>query len=411
MNDPLKWSIAHQISKLKEKVLSFNKKGNLHGLFSCHILSDLSSQLPEWSVACNDKDWIKKTFNKDNVYDVAELGYSIFLNHNADQKAFSAFTASLDNLKKRDLFSGSHVTFPYNPLVFLGLVLGLKKSTNIIAKKSYFDWLLSVLEERKKRGNISSFQNVFYKYIEAEIKGKSITITVPENGVSLEDISFYEWGIRRGFFALSNSPLFLERSRSKILDLLIRHDIDQVEPEKAPLILAATHFSIEGGIDKLVKSPSLLISILSKFEAAMKRWRYDSDSSKSPKKWAVNSEKEVQDILWLILRPYFDDIVDEETLPKLGHSSYKPDFAIPSLRTLIEVKFAKKKADFKDIEKEIMQDSVGYLTNTTNYEKILVFIYDHSSSSQEHAETIRALRNVSGIENVVIVSKPSQLPS
>jgi hypothetical protein len=31
--------------------------------------------------------------------------------------------------------------------------------------------------------------------------------------------------------------------------------------------------------------------------------------------------------------------VDEETLPKLGHSTYRADFGIPSLGILIEVKY------------------------------------------------------------------------
>jgi len=42
-----------------------------------------------------------------------------------------------------------------------------------------------------------------------------------------------------------------------------------------------------------------------------------------------------------MLRPVFDDLVDEETLRKLGHSTYRADFAIPSLGLLIEVKYAR----------------------------------------------------------------------
>jgi hypothetical protein len=102
--------------------------------------------------------------------------------------------------------------------------------------------------------------------------------------------------------------------------------------------------------------------------------------------------------------------VDEETLPKFGHSSYKPDFGIPSLRLLVEIKYARKKEDFKLIEKEIMQDAVGYLAGTQQYEKIIVFIYDASCSVQEHNITRRDLIKIKGIEDVIIVSKPSQIP-
>ena len=141
----------------------------------------------------------------------------------------------------------------------------------------------------------------------------------------------------------------------------------------------------------------------------MKRWRFDSDGLKSPIRWPIHSEREVQDIIWLILRPYFDDLVDEESLHKFGHSSYKPDFALPNLNLLLEVKYARLAADFKKIEKEIMQDSVGYMNNS-KYNKIMVFIYDHSCSVQEHEETRRALLQIDCIEDVIIVSRPSQLP-
>ena len=57
----------------------------------------------------------------------------------------------------------------------------------------------------------------------------------------------------------------------------------------------------------------------------MKRWRWDADELQRPIRWPVTQEREVQDILWLILRSYFPDVVDEDALPKLGHSTYKAD--------------------------------------------------------------------------------------
>jgi hypothetical protein len=99
-----------------------------------------------------------------------------------------------------------------------------------------------------------------------------------------------------------------------------------------------------------------VVAVLANFEAAMKRWRWDADELQKPVRWPVKQEREVQDILWLILRSYFPDLVDEDTLPKLGHSSYKADFGLPSLKLIIEAKFAASKDDFKKIEKEIQED-------------------------------------------------------
>lgn len=143
----------------------------------------------------------------------------------------------------------------------------------------------------------------------------------------------------------------------------------------------------------------------------MRRWRYDDPAKvKEPVQWPVPSEREVQDIIWMLLRSAFDDVVDEEPLRKVGHSSYRSDFGLPRLGLLIEIKYVRSAAEFKKVEKEIYEDSVAYLKEKATYKKIIVFIYDASSSAQEHATTIDALLGVEGITDVVIASRPSQLP-
>jgi hypothetical protein len=102
-------------------------------------------------------------------------------------------------------------------------------------------------------------------------------------------------------------------------------------------------------------------------------------------------------------------VVDEDALPKLGHSTYKADFGIGSLKLIIEAKFATSKDDFKKIEKEVQEDCIPYLRDL-RYESLIVFIYDDSASVQEHDTTRRALLEIPGIVDVVIVSRPSQLP-
>jgi hypothetical protein len=154
--------------------------------------------------------------------------------------------------------------------------------------------------------------------------------------------------------------------------------------------------------------PKHVAAMLRNFGPAMKRWRWDGDELQKPIRWPVTQEREVQDILWLILRSYFPDVIDEDALPKLGHSTYKADFGIGSLRLIIEAKFAANRNDFKKIEKEIQEDCILYLRDL-RYDSLIVFIYDDSASVQEHDTTQRALMEIPGIVDVVIVSRPSQL--
>jgi hypothetical protein len=106
----------------------------------------------------------------------------------------------------------------------------------------------------------------------------------------------------------------------------------------------------------------------------------------------------------------FDDLVDEEPLPQLGHSSYRSDFGLPHLGVLVEIKYVRSAGEFKHIEKQVIEDSVAYLRDRTTYKKIIVFIYDASSSVQEHDVTAAALLALDDVIDVVIVSRPSQLP-
>ncbi|MGK8520679.1 hypothetical protein ACRS6B_03550 [Nocardia asteroides] len=67
------------------------------------------------------------------------------------------------------------------------------------------------------------------------------------------------------------------------------------------------------------------------------------------------------------------------------------DVLCSALDLLIEVKYARRASDFKDIEKEILEDHSAYLTDNAPYKKLLVFIYDESASVQEHGTTRNAL--------------------
>jgi len=407
MTEILGFQIGFQLEYLKQLIHSYNKQGELYGLFSYHILRNIPEFKIEWVVLC-DSEWVKNKFDENNVHNVASLGYSLSIQD--DFEAKEKFIKSFNLLKKRDHFKGPHLSFPFQPLTFLGIVLGAKAVKEGSFCKDAVDWLTHVLNERIKIGHVSSFSKLFYKYIEHHLKDKVIEISDMSQYSSLEELSLLEFGGMQNIFKIPNQQESLGQIRKSILRLLVETQPERIEPEKAPIIWAAANESIKKDINNLLLSPSFVSAILSRFEHAMRRWRYDPENTKNLVRWPINQEKEVQDIIWMILRSYFDDVVDEETLPKFGHSSYKPDFAIPSLNLLIEVKYAYKKEDFKKIEKEIMQDTIGYLMNTQQYKKIIVFIYDNSSSVQEHDIARRDLIKIDEIEDVIIVSKPSQLP-
>lgn len=226
------------------------------------------------------------------------------------------------------------------------------------------------------------------------------------------ELAWVHWGCTLGAVRLADPVTELPVIQQRILSSLLRTNVTDLSVCDAALLHAAAAHIINASIDSTVLSRSHIGVVLRRFPAAMKRWRWDNPADvKHPIRWEITSEREVQDTVWMLLRAVFDDLVDEEPLPRLGHSSYRSDFGLPRLGVLVEIKYVRSAAEFKKIEKEVVEDSVAYLRDRTTYKKIVVFIYDESCSSQEHDVTAAALRSLDHIIDVVIVSRPSQLPA
>lgn len=115
----------------------------------------------------------------------------------------------------------------------------------------------------------------------------------------------------------------------------------------------------------------------------------------------ITNEKELQGFLYPILKSHFLNLEEEFYLPKFANISYKPDFGIPDLKLLIEVKFLRNKNDLIKIQKEINDDSVGYTRSSDKYKKVIVFIYNSKNITFPSKYT-KDLEKIPVIEKVII---------
>lgn len=115
------------------------------------------------------------------------------------------------------------------------------------------------------------------------------------------------------------------------------------------------------------------------------------------------SENEIQGILWIMLRAHFDRLEKEETLPRFGVKNYRPDFGIPDLRVLVEVKFIGPKTNVSSIQEGILADIPGYLKTTTNYDAIVVLVYDAAHKLRDSRKFVEDLKSAGGIVDVIII--------
>lgn len=90
---------------------------------------------------------------------------------------------------------------------------------------------------------------------------------------------------------------------------------------------------------------------------------------------AIDSEADVQDLLYLSLKPLFSDLVYEQPTEK-GSAGYSVgDFSIQSLQLILEAKYVAEKKDVKARADEIAEDIWKY-ANQTDCKFIVFFVYD-----------------------------------
>ncbi|HPE29934.1 MAG TPA: hypothetical protein PLV61_02005 [Parvularculaceae bacterium] len=157
-----------------------------------------------------------------------------------------------------------------------------------------------------------------------------------------------------------------------------------------------------------------LIIVLQGVTDSMARWTYEEAPrvrNAQPRKWEIDHEYHVQNLLWTILRPVFPDLVDEEHLPKVGHKSPRYDLGVPSLQTIIEVKFMRRRgqAECSKIIEEVAADRSLYLGPKTDYSKMIVFIWDDCRQTEEYKTLRDGLESLEGIEKVIILSRPARM--
>ena len=158
-----------------------------------------------------------------------------------------------------------------------------------------------------------------------------------------------------------------------------------------------------GKVRALVENPSYQAprdeATLSTLIRVLSRFRECCQYIVTPPK----SEREVQDIIWIVLRSHFDRLDREDTLPKFGIKNYRPDFGVPELRTLIEVKFVGEKTQLASIQEEMLADLPGYLADQERYDGIVFFVYDAAQKLRDHRKFVDDLRATHGVTEVIVI--------
>jgi hypothetical protein len=401
--------LSSQLTALATRVTAGNRPGDLDGLFARHVLHDIDTPIT-WNVdpPPGYPDPVKGGGLR-HAPQLAAAGY--MLHHtgpHSDDTTRSLLAAGLTDLMRRDPFPVDGVTFAHDPRQLLGIALAVRCLRDTLPQAH--GWLSHLIEDPRLRDGAPHLELLRLHVHGVLTDGALLMPDV--TGRDITELATMYWMLATGTARPADIPTAFVQLERRILTEALRTDPAGLPVTGAALLLAAVTRIMTASIDATVLRRSHIGTVLRRFPAAMKRWRWDDPADvKQPIQWPVTAEREVQDIVWIMLRSVFDDLVDEEPLRRVGHSSYRCDFGLPRLGVLVEIKYARSAGDFKKIEKEIIQDSVGYLHEGTTYTKLVVFIYDASCSVQEHDVTQSTLLALPDIIDVVIVSRPSHLPA
>jgi hypothetical protein len=105
----------------------------------------------------------------------------------------------------------------------------------------------------------------------------------------------------------------------------------------------------------------------------------------------LDDEAAVQDVLYLMLRPWIEDLVAEDPNGKVANTFAIKDFVSVSSKIVIEAKFVRDKGHGKAIVKEINDDIETYRYHAA-CDDLIFFIYDPESHIPDAAALERHVR-------------------
>lgn len=159
-----------------------------------------------------------------------------------------------------------------------------------------------------------------------------------------------------------------------------------------------------------------LLMFLEHIPVGLRRWTWEhTPRTKGAEqiKWHVDNEYHVQNLLYLMLAPIFNDIADEVYLPPIGQKTPRLDLYLPALNTIVEVKYRKDtRKSFSALISEIAEDASLYRADPKyKNAQIVSVLWDCTRATQEHSKFKEGVMKIDGITGCVVINSPSTMDS
>lgn len=157
---------------------------------------------------------------------------------------------------------------------------------------------------------------------------------------------------------------------------------------------------------------NMLLKILNGIHSSVARiTELKNRNAKSKSIFKIENEYDLQNLMWVVLKPIFPEMIDEDPLQKHMGKSSRVDFYIPEINTYIELKYIETESQAKGIPKQLDNDVTWY--SNSSDAKILIFYVLKAHNVTYDFEPMKAKLNQSNFrrdsktwESVVCIVKP-----
>jgi hypothetical protein len=338
---------------------------------------------------------------------VAVLGFSNAIGPRSESSTTS-FDQHLNWLIGRPNFGtgGEPSNVLVDPAIFLGVIVGAYATLDKTKLKNFDAWARCACKDAFGISGDSGWQRGLL-----QILGQTIGATDLPTGNPPPS-----W-LRA---ALSGRSLAVIKE-TEVTDVLkegLAGTTEVSEPFEAVFRLAAIKWATERAMDFDLGAMTIadVARVLENLSTVFLRWVWEEKPRTSrrgalPRKWHIVNEYHVQSLVHTALKPIFPSLEEEKYLAATGTYQPRADLCISALQLVIELKYWYRGDKAKDLIEQIAADLSLYLRPDSPYRQVIAVIWDEAARTEEHPELKRGLAGLSGMAQVIMLSRPSVMES
>jgi hypothetical protein len=332
---------------------------------------------------------------------VGALALAASLN-SEDSECGNAFNDGLDwAMGASTEVDGTPVGLAADPAAVLAVVTALLRTGDQPRQARMRSWLTSVIEKFEAR--LGQWERA-QLHVAAHLLGEK-----RHPPMELDSL----FCVTRVAVAPHGEPVPPNDSRTIVAAVLEHYA--QVDAIGAALLLASlqrTKATVVQSIRADVTTVDDVLALLRGVQRSLRDWTWEEKSrtkTSLPRQWHIDHEYHVQNLLWAVLAPAFPDLTSEDYSRKVGFTQPRADLVIPSLKLVIEAKFARASDSLKETQRQLAQDAAMYFPKGSSCEQMIAFVWDDDARTEEHDTFTKGLEQLDHVAGVVVVNRPAKM--